>query len=95
MLLQIVRNQNVSKKQHLKRADELLPYLQEYPEYLEHPTVKKVFSLISVCKTDEQMADLMMKVHEEIELERKKDEPDEYVISRLTEIYFKHNKAAE
>ncbi|ELA9841219.1 hypothetical protein V4F87_003261 [Vibrio parahaemolyticus] len=92
--IQLLRNQNVSKRQHFKSADELLPYLKEYPEYLEHPTVKKAFELIKNCHSDELMAELLEKIKEEIELEISKDEPDEYVISRLSEIYQNHSKVA-
>ncbi|KFA99268.1 hypothetical protein [Vibrio sp. ER1A] len=91
--MQLIRNQNVSKKQHIKTAEQILPYLQEYPDYLEHPTIKKVLGLVSMIKSDEQMADLMNKVLEEIDIENKKDKPDEYLISRLSDIYHKHKAA--
>ena len=90
----MVRNQNVTKKQHYKTAEELLPYLQEYPEHLEHPTVKKVMGLVGACANDKQLAELMKKVIEEIEIEEAKDEPDFYLIHRLSEIYLSKTKAA-
>ncbi|EHM6953372.1 hypothetical protein KGV31_002171 [Vibrio parahaemolyticus] len=93
LLIQLIRNQNVTEKKYFRSANQLLPYLNEFPEYLEHPTVKKLNSLISSMHSEEQMANLMMKVKEEIELELNKDEPDDYLIARLSQLYFKHTAA--
>lgn len=95
ILIQLIRNQNVTKKQHIRTAEQILPYLQEFPEYLEHPTVKKVQGLISCCRTDEALADLMNKVAEEIEIEGTKESPDKYVLARLSDIYLKYLKGAK
>ncbi|MGL4843927.1 MAG: hypothetical protein ACRC2Y_04825 [Aeromonas veronii] len=92
--IQMVRNQNITSKQHYKTAEELLPYLQEYPEFLEHKQVSKVLGLIKVCPDPEQVANLMDKVREEIEIESQKDDPDHYLISRLIEIYKANTRAA-
>jgi hypothetical protein len=92
--IQMVRNQNVTKKQHYKTAEELLPYLQEYPEHLEHPTIKKVMGLVKSCNGAQQLAELMKKVLEEIEIEEGKEDPDAYLISRLSELYLSNTKAA-
>ncbi len=93
-MIQLVRNQNVTKKQHYKTAEELLPYLQEYPEHLEHPTVKKVLGIIGACMESQQLAELMQKIVEEIEIEEGKEDPDQYLIHRLSNTYLTHNKAA-
>lgn len=93
--IQMVRNQNITKKQHYKTAEELLPYLQAFPEFLEHEKVIKVLGLIKVCSGPEQVANLMDMVSEEIEIESKKDEPDHYLISRLIEIYKANTRAAK
>lgn len=95
LLLQLIRNQNVTKKQHMKTAEQLLPYLQEYPDYLEHPTIKKLNSLLKSCTSDEQVSSIMEKVLEEIEIESKKVEPDQYLISRLYGIYINKTKATK
>lgn len=93
--LQLVRNQNVTKKQHMKTAEEILPYLQEYPDYLEHPTIKKLSGLLKSCISDEQVSALMKSVLEEIEIESNKNEPDQYLISRLYGIYINKTKATK
>ncbi|WP_347368027.1 hypothetical protein [Vibrio vulnificus] len=95
ILLSLIRNQNVVKKKDLVSADQILPYLKEYPDYLEHPTIKKVQGLINSCQSNELLADLLEKIAEEIELESNKDKPDEYLISRLSEIYLNNSKATE
>ncbi|EKD9324327.1 hypothetical protein Q9X96_003097 [Vibrio vulnificus] len=95
LLIQLIRNQNVTEKKNFKSSEELLPYLKEYPDYLEHPLIKKVNSLLSNLHSDEQTADLMNKIAEEIQQEKAKEEPDEYLIHRLAQIYFKHNKATD
>ncbi|MGL4765211.1 MAG: hypothetical protein ACRC2N_09325 [Aeromonas sp.] len=90
----MLRNQNVTKKQHYKTAEELLPYLQEYPEHLEHPTIKKVQGAIKTfVQHPKQLAEIMKKVLEEIEIEEGKEDPDQYLIHRLSELYL-NNKAA-
>lgn len=94
ILLSLVRNQNVSKKKDLKSAEDILPYLKEYPDYLEHPSIKKVDSVMSMCTTNEQVQELLKSVSEEIEIESNKADPDSYVISRLTEFYLKNIKDA-
>ncbi|EJG0782049.1 hypothetical protein C2F72_RS01375 [Vibrio parahaemolyticus] len=93
LLIQLIRNQNVTKREHLKSADELLPFLKEYPSYLEHPTIKKLLNLVSNISTPEQTAHLLNKIAEEIQLEKEKPEPDEYLIHRLVEIYNNKSKA--
>ncbi|MCU8498499.1 hypothetical protein M2G70_07450 [Vibrio vulnificus] len=90
--IQFLRNQNITKQQHYKTADELLPYLKEYPDYLEHDLVKKVLSLLSTVGTEEAKADLLTKISEEIVLEQNKENPDKYLLFRLQEII---NKAAK
>lgn len=95
LLLQLIRNQNITKKQHLKTAEQLLPYLKDYPDFLEHPTIKKVNTLLNSGISKEQEAHLLEKVLEEIDIESNKDEPDQYLISRLYQIYFIKTKAAE
>lgn len=92
--IQMIRNQNVTKKQHYKTAEELLPYLQEYPEHLEHPTIKKVLGLVGACANANQLAELTKKIVEEIEIEEAKEDPDAYLIHRLSEIYLSKTKAA-
>lgn len=77
----------------MKLATDFLPYLNSSPDWLEHEKVKKVKSLINNCRSDEMLALLMNSVLEEIEIESEKDEPDVYLITKLTEIY-RHNKAA-
>lgn len=95
LLIQLIRNQNVSKKEHLKAADELLPFLKEYPDYLEHPTIKKLNSVVSSITTPEQTAHLLNQIAEEVQLEKEKPEPDEYLIHRLVEIYHNKSKATK
>lgn len=95
LLIQLIRNQNVTKKQHLRTAEELLPYLKEYPDYLEHPTIKKVNTILSNIKSDEQMAHILKSIAEEIEIETAKDEPDSYLVNRLSQLYIKHSKASK
>lgn len=94
LLIQLVRNQNVTKKEHYKTADKLLPYLQTYPEFLEHPTVKKAESLLNTCVLPKQRENILNLITEEIQLEREKPEPDDYVIFRLTEILNKEQSKA-
>ena len=93
LLIQLVRNQNVTKKQHYKTADELLPYLQTYPEFLEHPTVKKAESLLK-CVLPMQREYALNEIAKVIQSEREKPEPDDYVIFRLTEILNKEQSKA-
>lgn len=94
ILLSLIRNQNVSKKKDLRTAEEILPYLKEYPEYLEHPLIKKLNNTIHTFVTDEQTQSLLKNVIEEIEIESNKHDPDPYVIARLTEFYSNHSKDA-
>jgi hypothetical protein len=94
LALQLTYNQNVQKKKDLRRAEDLLPYLQERPEWFEHPTIKKVERLIGSCNRPDALAKLMNSVLEEIQIEQKKPEPDSYLITRLFEIYRKHSKGS-
>lgn len=87
MLIQLTYNQNITKKKDLKRVEDLIPYLGDKHSWVEHPTVLKVNNLINVCRSDDALADLMSKVLEEIEIERNKPKPDEYLITKLCEIY--------
>ncbi|HHG3075760.1 TPA: hypothetical protein ACPVXB_001018 [Vibrio parahaemolyticus] len=85
--LETHRNQNVSKKKDYRTAEQLLPFLSKYPEHLEHETIKKVNNLLNVCLTEEAKTDLLTKISEEIEQEHNKEDPDLYLIHRLSEIY--------
>lgn len=93
LLIELIRNQNVSKKKDYRSAEQILPYLAKYPDYLEHPVVKKASNLISLCKSSEQKKDLLSKIKEEIELEQGKQDSDDYLISRLSHIYHQQMRA--
>ena len=91
LLLSLIRNQNVTEQSQVKTAEDILPYLSEFPAYLEHETIIKINSLLSVCKSDEGRADVFDKILEEVELEKSKEKPDLYLISRMTEITKQNN----
>lgn len=94
MAIQLMYNQNVTKPKDLKGMGELIPYLNDRQDWYEHPTIKKVEKAIGCCKHPDALAKLMNSVFEEIQIEQEKPNPDTYLITRLIEIYRKHNKGS-
>lgn len=92
LLLQILYNQNISKKQNLKQAEELLPYLSKEPEWLEHELVKKAKSFIKLSTSPEMLADTLNKITEELKMELDKEEPDTFLVYKLIQLIRKNKR---
>ncbi|WMB74223.1 hypothetical protein RA178_06300 [Shewanella oncorhynchi] len=86
LLMSLIRNQNVTKKSQAVTPSQLLPYLEEFPSYLEHKDVTKAQSLLKNATQDWQVADIKKHIQEAIEAEQAKADPDTYLISRFKEM---------
>lgn len=90
LLIEIVRNQKITKRSQYRTAGELLPYLSGgVPDYLEHPKVKIALNLIGMVRTETARANVCNDIFDEImqQLKLPETERDEYLIRRLSEIY--------
>ena len=88
-IIELLRNQNVTKKHQYKRADELIPYLKDgLPKFLEHELVLKAKSLLGSARTEWARKDVLTKIGETVEEELSKgtDTRDNYLISELMKI---------
>ncbi|ENM2831978.1 hypothetical protein AB6Q85_002325 [Vibrio cholerae] len=91
LLLQFIYNQNISKKKDMRLATDLLPYLNQEPEWIEHEIVKKAKQFINLSKTPQMLADTLKKIQEQVDIELSKKEPDSYLITKLMQLIHKHN----
>lgn len=94
LLLQFIYNQNITKKKDMKVATDLLPYLVQEPEWLEHELIKKTKKILKSCHSDGMLADVLNRIQEQVDIEKAKDSPDMYLITKLIELYNQHNKVA-
>ncbi|WP_068871980.1 hypothetical protein [Edwardsiella tarda] len=96
LALQFMYNQNVTKRHNIKYYDDLLPYLKQDQDWYEHEVVvhtKK--TLAQVSKISEfALSDVLDKVNKAIEEERAKDDPDQYLIVKLSQLYREYNSKA-
>ncbi|MFM5230921.1 hypothetical protein ACET9H_16910 [Aeromonas media] len=93
--LEIEINQNITKKSQYRKAEEFLPYLSSSPDWLEHPLVKKAKSLLSTAKTEAAIQDRLSVIAETLtdEISKPADEQDQYLITRLYELYKNNQKS--
>lgn len=94
-IIELLRNQNVTKKKDYKTMVEILPYLgDKLPDFLEHEFVKKALDQISLAKTlghKFMLKDTIDRMIEQIQLEYDKGEgKDEYVIKRFVNLINEH-----
>ncbi|KJR15236.1 hypothetical protein UF28_16350 [Vibrio parahaemolyticus] len=92
LLLQFTFNQNITKRKDMKMYSDLLPYLKEEPEWLEHSLVKKAKQFIELSSTPEMLADTLTKIQEQIQEEESREEKDSYLIHKLKDLYNKHKR---
>ena len=78
----------------MKLAEDLLPYLKEEQDWLEHELVKKAKQFLQLSSTPEMLAETLQKIQEQIEIELKSESPDAYVVIKLQQLINKHKKAA-
>ncbi|WP_154232783.1 hypothetical protein [Vibrio parahaemolyticus] len=76
----------------MKMYSDLLPYLKEEPEWLEHSLVKKAKQFIELSSTPEMLADTLTKIQEQIQEEESREEKDSYLIHKLKDLYNKHKR---
>ncbi|MGL4519407.1 MAG: hypothetical protein ACRCUJ_06965 [Phocaeicola sp.] len=86
LLMSLIRNQNITKRSQAVRVQDLLPYLEDFPKYLEHPDVTKAQSFLSNANQAWQVADIKKHIQEAIDAEEAKTNPDTYLISRFKEM---------
>lgn len=82
---------SVPRKKYF-HAKQVFPYLDNDREWIEHPTVVNLNKIIKSCQYSPALADIMEKILEEIEIEQNKPRPDEYLITKLREIYRNNTK---
>ena len=89
-MIELLRNQNVTKKKDYKTMDELLPYLGNgLPEFMENEHVKTAIKQLDFATTIGHrfmIEDTLRLMKEEIDIELSKpsSERDMYVIKRLS-----------
>ncbi|WP_412705001.1 hypothetical protein Aerorivi_02393 [Aeromonas rivipollensis] len=89
-MIELLRNQNVTKKKDYKTMDELLPYLGNgLPEFMENEHVKTAIKQLGFATTIGHrfmIEDTLRLMKEEIDIELSKpfSERDMYVIKRLS-----------
>lgn len=95
LIATLLYNNNISKKSDAKTVEELLPYLcSGTPEFLEEEKVKKARQLLTSIKCQSIDVDtytanyehIRSKIQEEIDIESKKDKPDQYTINELSKL---------
>jgi len=94
LIATLLYNNNITKKSDSKSVSDLFPYLSnDIPEYLEDERIIKAKALMksirchTITKTYQKSYDSVSKaIREEIQIEKKKNKPDIYVISKLEDI---------
>ena len=86
LIVQYLRNQHVTKKSDYVPANAIFPYLNQYPEWLEHEDIKKAKMLLSNATIPSQIEEIKGHIRETLEQEILKDEPDKYLVVRLNEL---------
>ena len=89
LMVQLLWNQNNTKKSQFVPYTDLFPYLADNPEWLEHDQIKKAIKILNTLMTVEQYTDFSQKILEEISIERNKPigEQDKFYIGRLIDLY--------
>ncbi|TNI70191.1 hypothetical protein CF122_13400 [Aeromonas media] len=96
-IIELLRNQNISKKHQYKTAREMMPFLGGgLPKYLDDPrlvNLKKQLS--SQYLPQEAIDEFKEKIAEEIQIQLQQEEQDQYFIEELIKIYQEHNNNKE
>ncbi|HZG10389.1 MAG TPA: hypothetical protein VEZ91_00170 [Kurthia gibsonii] len=88
-MIELLRNQNITKKSQYKSSSELLPFLNgELPMYLDDPRLVKLRKQMSMgYLPPEAIEDFRGKIAEEVQIQMQEKEKDHYFISELIKIY--------
>lgn len=93
LVIELLRNQNVTKKHHYKSADDLIPYLKhELPKQFEHPDLLKANKLLSIAMNEETRKEIMGHIWETLSHAAQQPDKDEYLIRGLAKLYFGEQK---
>ncbi|WP_339009454.1 hypothetical protein [Aeromonas popoffii] len=60
--------------------------MKDNPDWLDDERIKKALRILKGLQTAEQLADFGMKILEEIDIEKKKPERDQFYLSRLSDL---------
>ncbi len=97
VIASILYNKDITKKQHLKSADEIFPYLRDgIPDWLKDPLVEKAKNLITSANTiltffgteayEKRISEIKKSIVEQIEMEVKAEKPDRLRIEELKKL---------
>ncbi|MFM1687937.1 hypothetical protein ACJ7VZ_05350 [Aeromonas salmonicida] len=86
LIVQFLRNQHVTKKSDYVPANQIFPYLNQYPTWLEHEDIKKAKMLLGNATIPSQIEEIKGHIQETLDQEVKKVEPDKYLVVRLNEL---------
>jgi len=92
-MIELLRNQNITKKSQYKSSTELLPFLAgKLPDYLDDPRLVKLRKQMSMsCLPQEAIEDFRGKIAEEVQIQMQEKERDQYFISELIKLYQKYD----
>lgn len=93
LVIELLRNQNVTKKHQYKQADEIIPYLKhKLPDSFEHPDILKANKLLAIAMNDDARKEIMGHIWETLTHAAQQPDKDEYLIRGLAKIYFGEEK---
>lgn len=87
-MIELLRNQNITKKSQYKSSTELLPFLNgKLPSYLDDPRLVRLRKQMSSQLPPEAIEDFREKIAKEVQIQMQEKEQDHYFISELIKIY--------
>lgn len=91
-MIEILRNQNITKKHQYKTAEQMMPFLRGgLPAYLDDERLVLLRQQIGGILTDYARQDMLNCIVEEVQIQAQMPERDEYFIQELIKIYHQHN----
>ncbi|MGY6036647.1 hypothetical protein [Aeromonas sp. AE23HZ002T15] len=91
-MIEILRNQNITKKHQYKTAEQMMPFLRGgLPAYLDDERLVLLRQQIGGILTDYARQDILGCILEEVQIQAQMPVRDEYFIQELIKIYHQHN----